>query len=235
MRQKFKRLLFLLAGLVVLAVLLHLFGITRYFTLESIQFYSIRLKEYVNHHYATAVLIYIAIFTLVIAAGIPAVAPLTMLGGFLFNVLPGALFATIGGTIGSIFTFFIVRYLLGSYLQERYTNRLRVFNQQMREHGAYYILMVHFLSIVPYFVINSLAALTVISLPTFIWTTFIGSLPLSLIYSFAGQQLATIKSVKDIFSPSIILLLIVLVFLAFMPIIFKRYKKMMRLDDEEAS
>ena len=69
----------------------------------------------------------------------------------------------------------------------------------------------------PTFLINALGGLTTVSLWTFIWTTSIGILPGSLVYTFAGQQLGKIESVKEILSWHLILVLILLSVLAILP------------------
>lgn len=230
MTQKHKRRLFIILAIVGLIVLLRLLGLTKYFSLSYLQASSHYFKEFLEEYYWSSATVYIGSYALLIAAGFPSVAPLTLLGGFLFGALPGALYAILGGTIGSIITFVLIRYLFGPILQKKYKERLEKFNKQVHEHGSSYLLMLHFLSVVPYVVINSLAALTNISFWTFFWTTIIGSVPLSLIYSFAGLQLSTVKSVRDIFSPTLIILLFLLILLALLPIVIKRYRKLLRSD-----
>jgi len=230
MTQKHKHRLFIILAIVGLIVLLRLLGLTKYFSLAYLQESSHYFKEFLEEHYWSSATGYIGSYALLIAVGFPSVAPLTLLGGFLFGALPGALYAVLGGTIGSIITFVLIRYLFGPILQKKYKERLEIFNKQVHEHGSSYLLMLHFLSVVPYVVINSLAALTNISFWTFFWTTIFGSIPLSLIYSFAGLQLSTVKSVRDIFSPTLIILLFLLILLALLPIVIKRYRKLLRSD-----
>jgi uncharacterized membrane protein YdjX (TVP38/TMEM64 family) len=72
-----------------------------------------------------------------------------------------------------------------------------------------------FIPVFPYFLVNILAALTTIPFITFIWTTSVGILPGSLVYAFAGSQLNTISSLKDIFSLKILFAFSLLVFIPF--------------------
>ena len=94
----------------------------------------------------------------------------------------------------------------------------------MRKYGANYLLMVHYASVIPFFFINTLAAISDVGWWTFLWTTVIGFIPLAIIYSFAGRELGSIKSVQDIMSPTIIGVFILLLLLAFLPIVIKHYK-----------
>jgi len=219
--------------MVFLLILLRFLRIHEYFSFSYLQQSSKYLKSLLQEYYWTSVLIFIGSYTILIAAGFPTVAPLSMLGGFLYGIFPSTIYSIVAGTLGSLITFFIIRYLFGSYLQYRYKERLEIFNRQIHDHGANYLLMMHFLSVVPFFVINSLAALTPISFWTFFWTTIVGSAPIAFIYSFAGLQLSSIRSVRDIFSPSIIIMLFLLVLLSLIPIFIKQYRCRIAKSDKD--
>jgi len=215
-------------ALVILGLVCLLFFVDHFtwccVNLDAIKARSISFKQYVDVHYAVSAIIYVAAYTLIIALGIPGVAPLSILAGFLFGFMPGLLYAVIGSTFGSVVSFLAMRYWLRRTLHQRYAKQLSWFKKQMDHYGVSYLLMIHFSSVVPYFVINTLAALADISIMTLIWTTVVGSLPLLSIYVLAGKELATLRSIGDIFSPTIIILLITLISLAFIPIIIKRIK-----------
>jgi Uncharacterized conserved protein len=198
--------------------------VSRFITLEQIQAHSMAFKHSVGEHYFVAVLIYIGIYALTIAVGIPGVVPLSLLGGYLFGVLLGTVYGAFGATVGSVVAFVIVRYVLKNWVKRRYGSHVEGFNKQMRQYGANYLLMVHYASIIPFFFINSLAAISDVGWWTFIWTTIVGFIPLAVIYAFAGRELATIESVNDILSPPIIAVFVILIFIAFLPILIKYYK-----------
>lgn len=233
MTQRLKRGVIIILSIIGLIVLLRFLGVTDYFSFDYLKESSHQIKLFLNEYYWSSVVVFTGSYALLIAAGFPTVAPLSLLGGFLYGLFPGTLYSVIAGTIGSLITFLIIRYLFGSYLQYRYKDRLEKFNKQIHDHGANYLLMLHFLSVVPFFVINSLAALTPISFWIFLWTTIIGSIPIAFIYSFAGLQLSAVKSVRDIFSPSIIIMLFLLVLLALLPILIKRYRRRIVLGDDD--
>lgn len=198
--------------------------LSKYVTLEQIKAHSLAFKSFVDVHYGWSILIYSGIYALTIAIGIPGVAPLSLLGGFLFGVLLGTIYGAIGATIGSLVAFCIVRYILRDWVHRRYGHQLKRFNAQMRKYGANYLLMVHYASVIPFFFINSLAALADINFWTFTWTTVAGFIPLALIYSYAGRELGTIQSIKDILSPPLMAAFGLLIFLAFLPILIKHFK-----------
>jgi uncharacterized membrane protein YdjX (TVP38/TMEM64 family) len=211
-----------LSGIVFIAWYFDLYS---YISLGSLHTHRVFLEQSVATNYPKAVLIYLLIYTGVIALAIPGVPLLTMLGGFLFGFIPGALYASVGATVGTSISFIVIRYLLSNLIRGKYAQRLERFNEKVRAHGvASYLLTMQIMGLIPYFVINALAALADVPFSTFLWTTFFGSLPILFIYSFAGRQLYLIESVHDIFSPTIIGLLAFLVVLGMIPL-FLRFSR----------
>ena len=207
------------------------FGLYEYFSLASLQSNRAYLEEAVKINYIKAVLIFMAAYVAVISLGMPGVPPLTMVGGFLFGFLPCIVYASISATVGTTISFLVIRYALGNLIRGKYAQKLERFNEKITSHGtASYLLTMQLMGVIPYFVINVLAALTNVSITTFIWTTFVGSLPILGIYAFAGGQLYSVESTKDIFSPSIIALLVVLVLVALMPLLLKFSRRVTDLE-----
>jgi uncharacterized membrane protein YdjX (TVP38/TMEM64 family) len=219
---KFIVLILLIVGVIVLV---RISGINSLITLEQVKEKSLELKQMVDQQYVRSVAIYTAFFTVIAAASIPLVIILAVAGGFLFGAIPGALYATIGATIGGTIAFIMFRYFLHSIIQEHYALQLARFNEKIHVYGYNYILILHYLTIIPLFIINMFAALTPISLPHFVVLTLLGSAPLYLVYAFAGRELATIRCVQDIFSAQMIIACALLICVALIPMIIKRYQR----------
>ena len=177
-----------------------------------------------QQNYYTAVTAFVCIFALVVGTGFPGSAVLTLFAGYLFGVFEGGMYALIGSIVGATISFLLFRYVFRGTVTAWYGKRIKQFKTQMSTHGVSYLLMLHFVTVVPYFVINALAALSDISLLTFVWTTIVGSMPIISVYAFAGRQLSYIQSLGDIFSPTIILAFVLLIALACMPIILRKLK-----------
>ncbi len=210
-------------GLIFIGALIaiRLSGLGEYFTLEQLKLHRDLLVNLVQEQYFAAVFVYLSIFTLGVAFFLPVAMVLTVAGGFLFGVWQGVLYANIGGTIGSIFSFLMVRFLMGERLQEKYADRLVGFNKSMEEQGSLYLLFIHFIFVIPFFMINILAGLTRVPLWTFIWTTSLGILPGQFVYTFTGQQLNEIHSVQDVFSGGVLAALCLLACLGLVPMFIK--------------
>lgn len=211
-------------GFLGLIVALRYSGLGNYITLEMVQEKRVQLEQFVSMHYFWAVLLYISFYIIAAALALPIASLGTVVSGFLFGVIPGVIYTNIGATIGASIFFLLVRYAFGNSLQARYQKQLGWFNHQMSKYGISYLIAVRFLAVIPFFVANLLIGLTKVPLKTFVWTTSLGIIPGSFVYAFAGRQLATIASLRDIFSLNILLAFALLAAIALLPIIVQRYR-----------
>lgn len=219
-----RSLIWLVLGLIAVLVFINYQALANFFTIEQLKAHNECLAAYVKEHYFFSVLIYVAVFSAIVACGLPLIFPLALIGGFLYGMIPGLLFATISCLIGSLFSFIILRYVVSDWVRSWHNERIDKFNQQIQKYGYSYLLMLHFLSVVPIFVINLLAAVAKVPLKTITWVTILGTLPLNFLCVMAGKELSSIHSFRDIFSPTILTLLGLLVIIALMPIIIRKVK-----------
>jgi uncharacterized membrane protein YdjX (TVP38/TMEM64 family) len=197
---------------------------------ETLTFGRIReqrevLRVFVEKNYVLSVLSFL-LLTVSTAFFVPGAIALVLAAGFFFGVIPGALFAVTGLTLGAATAFLVARYVLGDWVQERYRLPLAAFNEEMRRHGHYYLLTLRVVPVLPFFLVNILAGLTKISLKRFVAMTSLGMLPVAFIYSFAGRKLASINSPRDILSPGMIAALVLLAILILLPVILKTVESM---------
>ncbi len=208
-----------------LIILFRFSGVSNNLTIANFKMNSQWFKLFVLQHYKLAVLEYILLYILVVSLSLPIAAVLTLAGGYLFGTLLATLYTNIGATIGSLIAFLMMRYLIGEDIQTKYEKQLIYFNKMVKEHGVFFLLFSRFVAVVPLFLITILAAISNISLFNFIWTTSVGIIPGSLVYAFAGGQLHKINTIKDVFSPSVLLAFLLLGLLALMPVIIKKLRK----------
>ncbi len=231
MNNGMKKALLVIVAVISIATVIWYFGLHNYITLASLQENRAALEEAVQKNYLQSVAIFIAIYTAVITVMIPGVPPLTIIGGFLFGLLPGVLYSGIAAAIGATISFLVMRYVLSNVIRGKYAQKLDRFNEKILSQGAAsYLLTMQLIGVIPYFVINTLAALTTVSIFTFFWTTLVGSLPILFVYAFAGRQLYLVESADGVFSPRIIALLVVLALVAMLPLLIKFFRK----DTEDA-
>lgn len=200
-----------------------------YFSLGYVQEQSGHYKSFVDTHYYLVVLCYMAVFILTVALSMPSSIILTLLGGSLFGTLAGAAYAIISVAIGVMLACEVYRRFFFKSIGELYAERITKFQRALHEYGVSYLLMLHFSAVFPYFIINSVALFAEVPLSTILWTTVVGFFPQAFVYAFAGKKLGSIRSVGDIFSPAVVLAFALLILLACIPILLKKYKKNLEL------
>lgn len=221
--RKYRGRLIVAAIFFAIIILLRFTGVGESVTLENFKANRLAIQQIINNYYFWSVMLYILIFIVVVSFALPLALVLTIVGGFLFGVIEGAVYANIGGTIGACISFLMVRYLLGDFLQAKFADQLTAFNEEFNRHGALYMLSVHLVPVVPFFIINTVAGLTKMSLWTFFWTTSVGVIPGSLLYTFAGQELMTIQKATDIFSPQVLIAFLLLSAFSLVTFFVRRY------------
>lgn len=183
------------------------------------------LLEMVNNNYLFSVVCFIASYVALVALSIPISSLFTLAGGFLFGTFFGALYSNIGGTLGALVAFTIFKLFLTSRIQRKYGDKLQNFSKHLKKEGSSYVLVMHLATVIPYLLINMFAAAARMPVGSFIWTTFVGIIPGSLVYAYAGSQLSHINKMSDVFSPKVILAFALMISLAVGSMLWKKYRK----------
>ncbi len=206
------------------------FNLMQYFSLAAIQSKLTYLRSSAKDCYLCALAIYVGVFTVLAMLMAPVVGPLTLVGGYLFGAYVGCA-AAMGSLLAGLgISFTAIRYASDSWLPQKWHARREKFIARIKEHGAWYIFILNIVTVVPFVVITTLAALSEISFWKFIVASMLGSAPMILMYAFAGRQLADITSLGQLFSPTFIGILLLLGSLSFVPLIIKRFTRM-SIDD----
>ncbi len=220
-------LVLLLAGAVIVS---RTSGLTDYLTFDAVKQHSSALKVFVSNHYAPSVIIFIALF-LTTAFFLPGAIALMVLGGFLFGVIRGIVYVNIAATAGAALAFLSSRYLVGDWIQVRFAEQLRLFNREFMLHGQNYLLFLRIVPLFPFFAVNYLSGITTIPLNKFVWTTALGLLPASVLYTYVGRKLDEIVQIRDIFSPGVIATFSALGLFALLPVFVRLLRRLRRQTD----
>jgi uncharacterized membrane protein YdjX (TVP38/TMEM64 family) len=223
MRKHMKQVV-LLCLLIAIVVVMKISGVNVYLTLENLKRYQHTIDQVVAHHYVLSVLFYISLYIISTALAIPGALVLSLAGGLFFHILPGVIYVNIGATVGAILAFVFARHMLGGWIQKKYSAQLGSFNNELAKNGHIYILSVRLIPVFPFFLINLLSGLTKVPLKTFIWTTSVGILPASLVYTFAGSRIGDITSPGDIISRPMLSALTLLAILVLAPVLLTKLK-----------
>jgi uncharacterized membrane protein YdjX (TVP38/TMEM64 family) len=228
-----KRLLLLLL-LIGMVAAVHLSGLSRYVTLESLTEHRDLIEQAVARHYVLSVLLYMLLYILT-ALALPGALVLTVAGGVLFHTVPGAIYSSTGAIMGGVFAFVMARYIMGNWLQTRYAAQLRQFNAELEQHGHLYVMTARLIPIFPFLVVSYVCGLTRLKLTTFTWATAAGIFPACLVYTFAGSQIGSIASLNDLFTPRLLVSLLLLGSLPLLPMLWKKLRARRQALPEEDS
>lgn len=116
---------------------------------------------------------------------------LTLAIGAVFGPVWGTVVAWVAAMAGALVAFCVAR-LGGRPLAERFmpAAQLARFDYWVERYGTTALLILRFMPVVPFNLINYAAGLTPVSLGTFLWTTGVGILPITLLSVLAADQLA---------------------------------------------
>lgn len=157
---------------------------------------------------------YVFVYVAVVAFSFPGAAILTLAGGFLFGAALGTALTAVGATVGATLVFLFAKFLLGDRafrgLGTQYPNLI----VGIRENAWSYLLVLRFVPLFPFFLVNLVAAFVGVKLSTYVLTTFFGILPGTAVYSLSGAGLGSILdqggsiSVGSILTPTILVALV---------------------------
>lgn len=192
----------ILIALVVLTLvaLFFIFDGPSFLTLESVKGRLDSLETLREQSFLLLALGYFAVYVLAAALSVPGAAVLTLAAGAVFGFGWGLLIVSFASSIGATLAFFVSRYLLRDWVQDKFGARLNAINKGVERDGAFYLLSLRLVPVFPFFVINLVMGLTPIKALTFYWVSQVGMLAGTAVYVNAGTQLAQIESVSEVLS-----------------------------------
>lgn len=180
------------------------------------------LLAFTDSNFVSAVGIFIAAYVIVAGLSLPGAVILTLAGGFLFGGVLATLFINIGATTGATLAFLTARYVLRDTVEQKFGKWLGPFQEGFSKNAFSYLLTLRLIPLFPFFVVNLVSGLTRVNVGTYIVATALGIIPGSFVYAYAGRQLGTINSLKEIASPNVIGAFVLLGLLALIPVIYKK-------------
>jgi uncharacterized membrane protein YdjX (TVP38/TMEM64 family) len=156
---------------------------------------------------------------------LPGAVILTLAGGFLFGSVFGTLYVNIGATTGATLAFLTARYLLRDWVEQKFGKWLGPVQQGFTNNAFSYLMTLRLIPLFPFFAVNLVSGLTRMSVGTYVAATALGIIPGSFVYAYAGRQLGTINSLKEIASPNVIIAFVLLGLLALVPTLYKKLSR----------
>ncbi len=169
------------------------FDLKQYFTREFFLANKALIDTYYAGHPWQTAGIYFAIYVAVTALSLPGAAIMTVVGGAIFGLVNGTILVSFASSIGATLAFLVARFLLRDWVQTRFGDKLAPINEGVRKEGGFYLFALRLVPVFPFWLINIAMGLTAISARTFYWVSQLGMLAGTVVYVYAGTQLATFK------------------------------------------
>ena len=185
--------LLVLAAIVVLVGAFFALGGQRYLTLEQLRAQQDAAQAtFVSHPWQTALGYFLA-YVAITGLSLPGAAVLTLFGGAVFGLVWGTVIVSFASSIGATLAFLASRFLLRDWVQGRFGDRLQPINDGVAREGAFYLFALRLVPAFPFFVINLVMGLAPIRTWTFYWVSQVGMLAGTVVYVYAGTQLAEFR------------------------------------------
>ena len=211
--------IFVLLAVILLSLILSFTELKNLFTLESIQENYNTIRNFYLNNKLSVMFLFSLIYIISAALALPFALMLTILSGAIFGLTLGIIIASFSSTIGATICFLISRYIAKDFIQNKYKKQLLKFNEGFKKEGAFYLFAIRLTPIFPFFIVNIVMGLLQITTIKFYFISQIAMLPATLLYVYAGVQISSLKSISDIISPE---LLILLFLIGIFPILSKK-------------
>lgn len=196
----------LLALLILGAIVLFVaFDAGRFFTLDFLKQARGTLASWQSNEPWPTAAGYFGLYVTMAALSLPGAAIMSLAAGAIFGLAEGTLLVSFASSLGALLAFASVRFVLRDSVQRRLGDRLKAVNEGMARDGMFYLFTLRLVPVIPFFVVNLLMGLTTLRLRTFYWVSQLGMLPATIVYVYAGTQLARIRQLHDVVSPKLLL------------------------------
>jgi Uncharacterized conserved protein len=146
--------IFLTIIIAIVLILVLLFDLNSYFTLEYLKSSKDKLNGYYQENPFFVLATYFGIYIASAAFSIPGALILILAGGALFGLTLGTLIVSFASTIGATLAMMISRFLLSYWVKSRFASQIKKINYGIHKEGALYLFSLRLLPAVPFFAIK---------------------------------------------------------------------------------
>lgn len=223
--------------LVILSVaVIGAFTLRDYLSFDTLRDNRETLLAYRDQNFGRMILVFAAIYVLIVSFSLPGAAVATVTGGFLFGLWAGTTVSVLSATLGASVIFLAARWGLGASLTRRLDaseGTMRHLRDGLKNNEISVLFLLRLVPAVPFFVANLLPALVGVKFHNFLWTTALGIIPGSAVFASIGVGLGEVfdrgesPDLSLFWEPQVITPILGLCALATLPIIIKalRHRK----------
>tara|TARA_B100000315_G_scaffold259956_1_gene318326 strand:- start:9585 stop:10361 length:777 start_codon:yes stop_codon:yes gene_type:complete len=202
-----------------------------YLSFESLQENRSAIMQWKQDNYTISTFAYVLAYGVATAISLPGAIWLTIAGGFMFGAIKGGLLVLFGATLGAVIIFLAARYAFADFFHAKCGTTILKMETGFQENAFSYLLVLRFVPLFPFWLVNIVPAFLGVSVRTFVITTFFGIMPGTFVYSSLGNGLGHIidkggvPDISMIWSPEILVPLLGLALLALIPVAYRKLKK----------
>lgn len=202
--------------LLLLAVVLLLVWLSADVSLQDMLTAQRELAMHFVDNPTLVTLIYFAVFVLLTALCLPGAGVLMLVGGGCMGFGLCMAVSTAASALGALLTMLFARHYFRSSVESRFSNKLNDINTGIEKNEVAYLLSLRLAPIIPFVAFNLLAGLTRVRPWTFLWTSFLGMLPGTMLYVNAGNELAKVNRLEELISLEVVISLAALALVPFL-------------------
>ena len=205
-----KNKLLLLLVLVAVVTAFFVLDLGRFFSLDYIKGAQADFAALYAQRPVQVIAVFFAAYVAMTALSLPGAAIMTLLAGAVFGLVVGTVIVSFASSLGATLAMLFARYVLRDSVKARFGARLADIDKGVQREGAFYLFTLRLVPVFPFFVINLVMGLTAMKAATFYAVSQLGMLAGTLVYVYAGTQLAQINSLAGIVSPGLVAALVLL-------------------------
>lgn len=209
----------------------YLFGLQDYVNLEALKAHRAELNSFVLVHFVAASFLFIFCHIAINALSLPLDGLFCATAGFLFPQPLSTLYAITAIAIGSSILFFATKTAFGETLRQKAGPRLKYFEEKFQSQSTLFLLSLRFIPVFPTWVVNIAAGLFGIPYFRFLWTTSLGLIPATFIFTEAGTGLGALldapgpPSLRLLFSDQLLWVVAIMTAIGLLTFLYQLFKK----------
>lgn len=221
-------------AVILLAALAGFVFLRDYLSFETLAENRDALEAFRDNNYIATVLVFMSVYTVMVAFSLPGATVATLTGGFLFATFPGVVFNVTAATFGATAIFLAAKTGLGDRLAAKMdasSGRWSSIKEEIDRSQWSILFLIRLVPVIPFFVANVLPALVGVPLSRFVISTFLGIIPGGIVYTSVGAGLGAVfdrgeaPDLGIIFEPQILLPLLGLAALSLLPVVLRKFRK----------
>jgi len=170
---------------------------------DRILFYRDEIKLYLEASLISGILVYIILFSSVVALALPLTAILVILSGYLFGYV-GLAIAIFCMLVGSSVTFYAVSKTTNTLLEKKALDYINKSRKIFEENQLIYLTLLRMFPLFPFSVVTAMAGVLGVKLRVFLLATCIGSFPSCFAFVIFGREINSFFNSNEQFSFSVL-------------------------------